>query len=42
MMLFCRIEDPDEAEDNFIIARANSKSFAFVHIAHAQFELSQG
>ncbi|XP_060778292.1 dual specificity protein kinase Ttk isoform X2 [Neoarius graeffei] len=36
------IEDPDEAEDNFIIARANSKVFAFVHIAHAQFELSQG
>ncbi|XP_058250626.1 dual specificity protein kinase Ttk [Hemibagrus wyckioides] len=36
------IEDPDEAEDNFIIARANSKAFAFVHIAHAQFELSQG
>ncbi|TTA40556.1 Dual specificity protein kinase Ttk [Bagarius yarrelli] len=35
------IEDPDEAEDNFIIARANSKAFAFVHIAHAQFELSQ-
>ncbi|XP_076827708.1 dual specificity protein kinase Ttk [Brachyhypopomus gauderio] len=36
------IEDPDDAEDNFIIARTNSKSFAFVHIAHAQFELSRG
>ncbi|KAF5905732.1 dual specificity protein kinase TTK, partial [Clarias magur] len=36
------IEDPDEAKDNFIIARTNSKAFAFVHIAHAQFELSQG
>ncbi|KAL6488866.1 hypothetical protein MHYP_G00026070 [Metynnis hypsauchen] len=36
------IEDPDDAEDNFIIARTNSKVFAFVHIAHAQFEHSQG
>uniref|UniRef100_A0AAR2KFP4 Protein kinase domain-containing protein n=1 Tax=Pygocentrus nattereri TaxID=42514 RepID=A0AAR2KFP4_PYGNA len=36
------IEDPDDAEDNFIIARTNSKAFAFVHIAHAQFEHSQG
>ncbi|KAI4904067.1 hypothetical protein NFI96_033886 [Prochilodus magdalenae] len=36
------IEDPDEAEDNFITARTNSKVFAFVHIAHAQFELSRG
>ncbi|XP_066539226.1 dual specificity protein kinase Ttk isoform X2 [Hoplias malabaricus] len=36
------IEDPDDAEDNFIIARTNSKGFAFVHIAHAQFELSRG
>ncbi|XP_030641199.1 dual specificity protein kinase Ttk [Chanos chanos] len=36
------IEDPDDAQDNFIIARSNSKAFAFVHVAHAQFELSQG
>ncbi|XP_063054742.1 dual specificity protein kinase Ttk [Engraulis encrasicolus] len=36
------IEDPDEAQDNFIVARSNSRDFAFVHIAHAQFELSQG
>uniref|UniRef100_A0A8B9KY47 Protein kinase domain-containing protein n=1 Tax=Astyanax mexicanus TaxID=7994 RepID=A0A8B9KY47_ASTMX len=36
------IEDPDDAEDNFIVARTNSKAFAFVHIAHAQFELSRG
>ncbi|XP_029360640.1 dual specificity protein kinase Ttk [Echeneis naucrates] len=36
------IEDPDEAEDHFIVARSNCKGFAFVHIAHAQFEVSQG
>ncbi|XP_023668766.2 dual specificity protein kinase Ttk isoform X1 [Paramormyrops kingsleyae] len=36
------IQDPEEAQDNFIVARSNSKMFAFVHIAHAQFELSQG
>ncbi|XP_062394314.1 dual specificity protein kinase Ttk [Sardina pilchardus] len=36
------IEDPDDAQDNFIIARSNSRGFAFVHVAHAQFELSQG
>ncbi|XP_068586117.1 dual specificity protein kinase Ttk [Cebidichthys violaceus] len=36
------IEDPDEAQDHFIVARSNCKAFAFVHIAHAQFELSQG
>ncbi|XP_062848179.1 dual specificity protein kinase Ttk [Trichomycterus rosablanca] len=36
------IEDPDEAEDNFNIARVNSKAYAFVHIAHAQFQLSRG
>ncbi|XP_056137608.1 dual specificity protein kinase Ttk-like [Lampris incognitus] len=36
------IEDPDEAQDHFIIARSNFKGFAFVHIAHAQFEVSQG
>ncbi|KAL4657440.1 dual specificity protein kinase TTK isoform X1 [Arapaima gigas] len=36
------IQEPDDAEDNFTVARSNSKCFAFVHIAHAQFELSQG
>ncbi|XP_031730358.1 dual specificity protein kinase Ttk [Anarrhichthys ocellatus] len=36
------IEDPDEAQDHFIVARSNCKAFAFVHVAHAQFELSQG
>ncbi|KAJ8411481.1 hypothetical protein AAFF_G00162890 [Aldrovandia affinis] len=36
------IQDADEAQDNFIIARSSCKSFAFVHIAHAQFMLSQG
>uniref|UniRef100_A0A3B4F9H4 Dual specificity protein kinase TTK n=1 Tax=Pundamilia nyererei TaxID=303518 RepID=A0A3B4F9H4_9CICH len=36
------IEDPDEAQDHFIVARSNCKAFAFVHIAHAQFEVSQG
>ncbi|XP_036395539.1 dual specificity protein kinase Ttk [Megalops cyprinoides] len=36
------IEDADEAQDHFIIARTNCKTFAFVHIAHAQFKLSQG
>ncbi|KAM3613943.1 uncharacterized protein V6R79_007456 [Siganus canaliculatus] len=36
------IEDPDEALDHFIVARSNCKGFAFVHIAHAQFEVSQG
>lgn len=39
---FSRIEDPDEAQDHFIVARSNCKEFAFVHIAHAQFEVSQG
>uniref|UniRef100_A0A8C7TGV8 Ttk protein kinase n=1 Tax=Oncorhynchus mykiss TaxID=8022 RepID=A0A8C7TGV8_ONCMY len=33
------IDDPDDARDNFIVARSNCKSFAFVHIAHAQFEV---
>lgn len=37
-----RIEDPDEAQDHFIVARSNCKGFAFVHIAYAQFEVSQG
>ncbi|KAL2084601.1 hypothetical protein ACEWY4_020119 [Coilia grayii] len=36
------IKNPDDAQDNFILARSNSRGFAFVHIAHAQFELSQG
>uniref|UniRef100_A0A3Q0QXE4 Dual specificity protein kinase TTK n=1 Tax=Amphilophus citrinellus TaxID=61819 RepID=A0A3Q0QXE4_AMPCI len=36
------IEDPDEAQDYFIVARSNCKAFSFVHIAHAQFEVSQG
>ncbi|XP_054638825.1 dual specificity protein kinase Ttk [Dunckerocampus dactyliophorus] len=36
------IHDAEEAEDHFIVARSNCKAFAFVHIAHAQFELSQG
>ncbi|XP_068180187.1 dual specificity protein kinase Ttk [Antennarius striatus] len=36
------IEDPEEAQDHFILARSNCKGFAFVHITHAQFEVSQG
>ncbi|XP_067094407.1 dual specificity protein kinase Ttk [Osmerus mordax] len=36
------IDDPDDARDNFTLARSISKSFAFVHIAHAQFEFAQG
>uniref|UniRef100_A0AAY4E8L0 Protein kinase domain-containing protein n=1 Tax=Denticeps clupeoides TaxID=299321 RepID=A0AAY4E8L0_9TELE len=36
------IEDPDDAHDNFLVATTNSKAFAFVHIAYAQFLLSQG
>lgn len=36
------IEDPDDAQDHFIVARSNCKALAFVHIAHAQFEVSQG
>ncbi|XP_075868717.1 dual specificity protein kinase Ttk isoform X2 [Nelusetta ayraudi] len=36
------IEDPDEAQDHFIVARSNCKGFAFVHIAYAQFEATQG
>lgn len=40
--MFIRIEDPDEAQDHFIVARSNCKGFAFVHIAHAQFEVAQG
>ncbi|KAJ7985109.1 hypothetical protein DPEC_G00348670 [Dallia pectoralis] len=36
------VDDPDEARDNFIVARSNCKDFAFVHIAYAQFEVMQG
>ncbi|KAI7789430.1 dual specificity protein kinase Ttk isoform X2 [Triplophysa rosa] len=36
------IEDSEEAQDHFNIARSHCKAFAFVHVAHAQFELSQG
>nr|XP_005157890.1 dual specificity protein kinase Ttk isoform X2 [Danio rerio] len=36
------IEDPEDAADDFSIARSHCKAFAFVHIAHAQFELSRG
>ncbi|KAI4811144.1 hypothetical protein KUCAC02_014062 [Chaenocephalus aceratus] len=35
------IEDPEEGQNHFIVARSNCKGFAFVHVAHAQFELSQ-
>uniref|UniRef100_A0A6Q2WXT0 Protein kinase domain-containing protein n=1 Tax=Esox lucius TaxID=8010 RepID=A0A6Q2WXT0_ESOLU len=35
-------DDPDEARDNFNVARSHCKDFAFVHIAHAQFEVMQG
>lgn len=45
--LFCffppvRIQDVNEAEANFNVARSHSQNFAFVHIAHAQFEHAQG
>ncbi|KAM6465576.1 dual specificity protein kinase TTK isoform 1-T1 [Liasis olivaceus] len=36
------IEEPEEARDQFHLARLNCKKFAFVHVAFAQFELSQG
>uniref|UniRef100_A0AAY4E7G2 Protein kinase domain-containing protein n=1 Tax=Denticeps clupeoides TaxID=299321 RepID=A0AAY4E7G2_9TELE len=36
------IQDVSEAQDNFHVARSHCQEFAFVHIAHAQFELSQG
>ncbi|XP_051920618.1 dual specificity protein kinase Ttk isoform X2 [Hippocampus zosterae] len=36
------IDDPDGAEDHFIVARSHCKTFAFVHVAHAQFVVSQG
>lgn len=37
-----RIQDVNEAEANFNVARSHSQIFAFVHIAHAKFEQSQG
>lgn len=37
-----RIQDVNEAEDNFKVASSHCQNFAFVHIAHAQFERSQG
>lgn len=39
---FIRLQDVNEAEANFNVARSHSQSFAFVHVAHAQFEHSQG
>ncbi|KFV73306.1 Dual specificity protein kinase TTK, partial [Dryobates pubescens] len=36
------LQDPEEARDQFHLARLNCKNFAFVHVAFAQFELSQG
>ncbi|XP_039190377.1 dual specificity protein kinase TTK isoform X2 [Crotalus tigris] len=36
------IEEPEDARDQFHLARLNCKKFAFVHVAFAQFELSQG
>lgn len=37
-----RIQDVTKAEDNFKVASSHCQNFAFVHIAHAQFERSQG
>lgn len=42
IFLSIRIQDVSEAEPNFNVARSHSQNFAFVHIAHAQFEISQG
>ncbi|XP_043929991.1 dual specificity protein kinase TTK [Protopterus annectens] len=36
------LEDQDDARDQFQLARLNCKTFAFVHVAFAQFELSRG
>ncbi|NWR73059.1 TTK kinase, partial [Centropus unirufus] len=36
------LQDPEEARDQFHLARLNCKKFGFVHVAFAQFELSQG
>lgn len=41
-VIVCSIQDPEEARDQFHLARLNCKKFAFVHVALAQFELSQG
>lgn len=40
--LLVRIQDVNEAEANFNVARSHSPNFAFVHIAHARFEHSRG
>lgn len=37
-----RIQDVNTAEDSFKIASSHCQNFAFVHIAHAQFDRSQG
>ncbi|KAM4611161.1 dual specificity protein kinase TTK-like, partial [Discoglossus pictus] len=36
------IIDPDEAREQFQLAKLNCKKYAFVHTSFAQFELSQG
>ncbi|XP_014813991.1 PREDICTED: dual specificity protein kinase TTK [Calidris pugnax] len=42
MCCFSSLQDPEEARDQFHLARLNCKKFAFVHVAFAQFELAQG
>jgi len=43
MSLFANsIQDVNDAQASFDIARSHCKDFAFVHIAYAQFELLQG
>lgn len=43
MSLFANsIQDVNDAQASFDIARFHCKDFAFVHIAYAQFELLQG
>lgn len=37
-----RNQDINEAEANFSVARLHCQNFAFVHVAQAQFEHSQG
>ena len=37
-----RLQDVNDAEANFNLASSHCQDFAFVHIAHAQFERSQG
>lgn len=39
---FSRNQDINEAEANFSVARLHCQNFAFVHVAQAQFEHSQG